>query len=201
MKLEEICQDLDEGRIKNAIASAALATAAIGLHGDTVKVNKAEPVAQQTIKKSEVKQDNLAQVAERISARYKIDIEDAESYVALAKKHENEVFPKAEDLIALMGVESSFNPEAKSGLRKDPALGLTQIRPGVWKINPAELSSEDNQVKYAAKILKDYYKQLGGNMASAFEAYNVGITAFKTKSRLNPAYFAKISAEKNHLKL
>lgn len=110
--------------------------------------------------------------------RFKVKEELAQQVVAYAHEYERDVFPKAVDILAIISIESSFNPNAKSSLKYDPAIGLTQIRPGIWNIKKDELKSIENQVKFGVNILSQYYEKLHKKDA-AIMAYNVGITAYR----------------------
>lgn len=135
------------------------------------------------------------ETAKKISKRFKVSNQLTAQVVKYTHKYERDTFPKAEDLIAIIGVESSFKPKAVSALAKDPAIGLTQIRPAVWrnKYTRVSLEEPENQVKYGAEILSHYFDVLGSR-ESAVQAYNVGITAFK-RGKKNPRYVAKYKRE------
>lgn len=111
-----------------------------------------------------------------ITDEYNVDSKLVKEVLHHVDKYAHKVFPRREDLLAVIGIESSWRPDARSPLKVDPALGLTQIRPGAWKkfIHDAnELMSVENQVKYAAKILH-YNFRLTENKEDAIIAYNVG---------------------------
>ena len=131
-----------------------------------------------------------------IVGTYKVDESLAQEIVELTHKYGNDTFPQAKDLLAIIGIESSFCPHVKSKLKRDKAVGLTQIRPNVWKhlIKPGELTSIENQIKYSKIILTRYYEVLGDTQA-AVNAYNVGITAHKRGDR-NNTYVERFNAFK-----
>lgn len=135
--------------------------------------------------------------AESIAQKYRIDPRLARTIVVLAIKHEDKVFPRATDILAVIGVESSFNPSAVSKLRRDPARGLMQVRPGVWKIDPSELNDIEKQIVIGVRILKKYYARTGDE-EGALHAYNIGITNYRA-GKTNPAYVAKVEREKSFL--
>ena len=86
---------------------------------------------------------------------------------------------------------------AKSKLRRDPAKGLMQVRPGLWKIPKAELRNIEGQIKHGVKILRRYYEKLKDDEAS-LRAYNLGITRYR-KNPDDPRgdrYVAKFQKEK-----
>lgn len=133
---------------------------------------------------------------ERIVMTYKADPVLAESVVDLAFKYGNDNFPTAQDILAIISIESSFRPHVKSKLKRDAAVGLTQIRPRVWKhlIPAGALTSIENQVKYSSMILTQYYNILGDEK-HATNAYNVGLTSHR-RGKWNPRYEAKFAKAK-----
>jgi len=182
MRFKEFVQkdthQLDEINLKQAVAAGIIGAASLGFGG---KVH-----AQHMSPKEQYKHD----LSQSIAQYYRVDGDMVKRVVELAHKYENKVWPKAKDLIALTGVESSFNPNAKSGLKKDPALGLLQVRPGVWKINPSQLADMENQIKYGSDILSFYYKKFKGDKDAALSAYNIGETAYR-KFGDRPEYLQK----------
>lgn len=116
-----------------------------------------------------------------IVTKYKVDPKLVKDVIKFAYKYEHETFPRAKDILAIVGIESSWNPRAVSNLKKDPAVGLTQIRPGVWKdivgSRTALMQSIEHQIKSAAYILHWNFKQTK-NPDHAIIAYNAGIGAF-----------------------
>lgn len=120
-----------------------------------------------------------AQLVSNITSRYKnVSPELATKIVIYTAMYAKPTFPKQEDLLAVIAVESAFNPAAKSNLKTDPAIGLTQIRPGAWrhKIKKSELSDIEGQIKYGAYILEHNYNRVNSK-ALALHAYNLGLTA------------------------
>jgi|SRR5271157_5726064 len=122
------------------------------------------------------KKQKMAQV---ITQKYDIDDEFAQEVVELAHKYEKPVFPKAKDILAIAGVESSFDPDAESGLRRDKAVGLMQVRPHVWNMSPEELKDVEGSIRTGSDILQLYYKKLR-NRDAAVAAYNVGMSEFRS---------------------
>lgn len=145
--------------------------------------NSVEP-SKQTVKQvsqvQEVPQKKLSKVQKQyldtIIEEYYVDAKLVKEVLHHVDKYAHKVFPRREDLLAVIGIESSWNPDAVSPLKKDPAIGLTQIRPGAWKkfiADAEELLHVENQVKYAAKIL-NYNFRLTESKEDAIIAYNAG---------------------------
>lgn len=210
MKLQQLHEDaidLQEGILQRAVTAAAMV---IGAMSPNTAVHKEAPVptmsqsaaVDQLGKQKGADASLLApNVVEIISQRYKVEPTMVKEIVSSVKRHEKADFPKAHHLLGLIGVESSFNPQAKSALKKDPAVGLTQIRPGVWGLGADSLSTIDQQIAKSAEILAQYYKRLGNDANAALHAYNVGIgnhrKSLKDPSKANPRYVPKIHAETN----
>lgn len=187
-------EQLDEFDLKKALATGTIAAAAAvpSFLGKPAPVAPMASVAKQAVVKPPAGVQELASI---ITSKYKVDPALAAKVAALAKKHEKPVFPRAEDILAVIGIESSFNPNAVSGLRRDPAVGLTQVRPGIWGLNPAALKGNiEKQIYTAVKIL-DQYNQKLKNPEAALHAYNMGITAYR-QGKTNPRYVEKFKNER-----
>jgi hypothetical protein len=185
---------LDEFNLKHAAAAGALGLATIFPTKD-VRAGGIPNTPEYQQQDSVQLNPKWANLANAIAKRYRIDTQFAYDVVELAHKYEKPSFPKAEDILAKIGIESSFNPEAVSKLKKDPARGLTQVRPKASGIPAEELSDIENQIKHGADILHKFYKRLKDKRA-ALLAYNVGPTAYK-QGRFNPEYFEKFQIERN----
>lgn len=193
-----LTQELEEGKLKDmAIAvGAAGALAAGGMYYHTTQSEKVSPALIQAIQKP-AKQQDPEYLKQTILAKFnKVDPDKADEVVNAALKHSHPVFPQAHHLLALAGIESSFNEKAVSKLKTSPAIGLTQIRPMIWNIHPKELSTIDGQIKHSAHILKTYHEKLG-DPDNAIRAYNVGITNLNKGKKRDAAerYLAKFKSE------
>lgn len=136
-------------------------------------------------------------LANRITLRYtKVDSDLAFEIVQAAYKYEDPVFPKATDIIAIAAIESSFRPNVASNLKSDKAVGLMQVRPGVWrhKVDVNKMHIVEYQIKYGAEILNEYF-QRANSRRGAVQSYNIGITAFVQKNRTAPKYLSKYQRE------
>lgn len=188
--------ELNESMLKKLALGAAVAGAAMLSH-NTIESNyvapKAKPVVQQ-IQQEKAEEPSREDMITHITSNYKVDHSKASEIVDSAIRHAHPVFPKAHHLIAVMGVESSYEPTAKSQLKRDPALGLMQVRPGVHGIDKKEFRTIDGQVKHGASILAQYHKKLG-NIDATLHAYNVGITNHVRGKGSNPRYVPKIKSE------
>lgn len=194
MLLEEISVDphiLEERSIKQAVAAGALALASLGSPSPIGDAN-APPTSAVNVDH----RPTLDPFKVAVLSKYKhVDPTLVDTIVAAARKYERPTFPKAEDILAVVGIESSFNPKAQSKLKRDPAKGLMQVRPGVWGLDHAVLADVENQIRIGADILSHYYDKLKDEDA-AIHAYNVGITNLRKGRGLNPGYVSKFNKER-----
>jgi soluble lytic murein transglycosylase-like protein len=197
MKIQEILNEdqLDE-KLRDVIAAGMIAAAS--LSPQALKDSPPpKPTPEQTAvwKKRQAMQE-IEVMAASIQKRYKVDKVKAQEIVKLAKKYEKASFPKAVDILSVIGVESSFKPTAQSNLKNDPAVGLMQVRPKVWGLDKSDIDTPEEQIKIGADILHKYYNKLGSE-DKALHAYNIGITNFKRGTGLNPKYVDKVNAEQS----
>lgn len=143
-----------------------------------------------------IENERRARLKAAVLSHYNVDEKIVEEVIEHALTYEKPVFPRAEHIMAIIGIESSWRPHVRSQLEYDPAVGLTQIRPGVWKHkieNPAKLKEIKYQVKYSIEILDEYYAKLR-TPEKTLIAYNVGLTAFIEK-RYDTTYLKKYMRE------
>ena len=191
-----VTQDLEEGKIANAIGSLAVAGALVaGIHSTITSPGPdATKQVQGKVSNYNLSKDHLLST---IKTKFKhVDDEKASHIVDMAMKYSHPVFPKAHDILAISGIESSFNEKAKSKLKRDPAVGLMQVRPAVWGIDRKEFSTIEGQIKHGAHILRHYYEKTGSR-ESAIKAYNVGLTNFNKGKQQDAAsrYLDKFKSE------
>lgn len=197
MKLREVFElqdeQLNESLIRKALAAAGFVLAAAGpsalLHTPELDLKPVTMLKKQT-------GPNMAKLVSVAASKYRVSTDIVQQAVASAIKHQHPDFPTAKDILAVVGVESSFKPDAVSQLKTDPARGLMQVRPGVWKLPEESFKSIDSQIETGSKILRKYYLQLGDREA-ALHAYNVGIGNHKKGKGTNPRYVPKIDKEKS----
>jgi soluble lytic murein transglycosylase-like protein len=204
MKLYEVldptAEQLDEGIIKQAIAAAAMVVGALSPSSNTSNdpVQPPSPIAQVQQHKGANPRLTAQQMISIASQKYKVSPKIVRQAVKAAIKYQDPVFPRAEHILAVVGVESGFNPKAKSQLASDPAIGLTQIRPEASGIGAAQLATIDGQIKHGASMLKQYYKRFG-SIDAALHAYNVGpgnhLKSQENPKKGNPRYAPKVNAE------
>jgi soluble lytic murein transglycosylase-like protein len=198
-------QLLQEGKIKNALFAATVATSLATSISHFQKPENEAIITPNRVTSGKIeqkpqskRQELHAATVAAVKSKYKINDELANRVVKSAYDNERETFPKAKDILAISGIESSFNPNAKSSLKKDPAVGLMQVRLKVWNLPPEKLADVEGQIQHGAAILHSYYNRLGSEK-DAVHAYNVGITNFKKGKGLNPSYVEKYTKEKKNL--
>lgn len=192
---------LEEGFLGNALIAGAVGLAGITAH-HFIKQHPMNPdtgtssISTSAIKKFKSTEERKTDIATAIKTKYKhIDPVLANQVAHLALKHEHQTFPRAEDIASVVGIESSFNPNAKSKLKRDPAVGLTQVRPKIWGLKKKDLATPEQQIQHSVNILSSYHSKLG-DKDSAIHAYNVGITNFSKGKNLNPSYLEKFKKER-----
>jgi KaiC/GvpD/RAD55 family RecA-like ATPase len=112
-------------------------------------------------------------------------VKNGNKVLLVATANSGPVF-KANDILAIIGIESSWNPKAKS---KDGAYGLTQIIPKYWKVD----HKVETQIETTYKILNEYYNELKDKNKTII-AYNCGLTNFK-QGKCGKRYLNKFNRE------
>lgn len=199
MRIPEIFQQpeperLDELNLKRAIAAAGL----IGATSLAPGAVQAGQPAQHTAHTQTVKHhtpSKFRQFVNSIVDRYKVTPDFAAKVVKLAHKYQRPDFPTQKDILAIIGIESSFDPSSVSNLKKDPALGLMQVRPEMHGIDPNELSTDiESQIKHGTRLYHKFYKRLNGDKAATLLAYNNGLTNY-FRGNYNNNYLNKYQDE------
>lgn len=182
-------QNLSEINIKHAAAIGAL-TAATMLPGNAN--HKQQSMPKPTTVSVAKKISEVERLTQAVVKNWDVTEKDATKIVKLAIKYEKPKFPKAKDILAVIGLESEFDPMAQSELKDDPAIGLMQVRPGVWGISASSIKNNvEQQIKVGTNILSDYFDKLNSPSA-ALHAYNIGITLFN-KGKTNQRYVDKFN--------
>jgi soluble lytic murein transglycosylase-like protein len=187
--MENNNQNLEEslrGKMAQVATAAAMATMPINQDAPTPDLDSLYRNHPFQVKTSD-RILHLAKVAMGLKkVDKKLSKDNAIKYATLAVKHEHPEFPKAEDLMALMAVESTFNEKAISG---KGAYGITQVIPK-WHHTTANalLASPDHAIERGASALRDNYRIFKGDKNAAIQAYNVGPSDYKIKGKRVPEY-------------
>lgn len=203
MKVYEIIgsQQLDEFNLKHAAAAGIMGASMMGMpHKAVAPDNPPQRPAlvaqvQQPVEqpKPQIQLTSKEQkVVDQISSRYGADPTFVGEVIRLAKKYQKPGFPTAHDLLAVIAVESEFDPEAVSGLHHDPAVGLMQVRPKIWGLTPEDLKDPEIAIKVGSAILHKYWRHLDHDKEAALQAYNVGLTNYQ-QGEDNPHYVEKVA--------
>lgn len=114
-------------------------------------------------------------LADYLSRRYQVSSEALERFIRLAYSAGQMTKIDPLLLLAVMAVESSFNPIAESGMG---AKGLMQVIPQFHQdklrtVQGAELNVLDPEtnILVGAKVLREYASKTGGNYAAALGMY------------------------------
>lgn len=123
-----------------------------------------------------------------LTAKFKVKPQIASEVVNLADKHAYSDFPKREDILAIIAVESGFNYNA----RYKGCIGLMQVEAKSHKKHLAgkSLINPDTNISLGAYILNQYYNLLGKNKRAATLAFNAGIGNYQ-KGRFKQVYYEK----------
>jgi len=145
------------------------------------------------------KLNNRIKELESVSARSEQDINDyilrrySKTPKIVAKEIARMILIKSEEhnvpfiaIVAVMEVESQFNPYAISRLTKDPARGLMQVRPGVWGEilglkNKTELHDIEIGIDAGTRVLRIYLDETKNDMKKALYKYVGGDTKYGEK--------------------
>jgi soluble lytic murein transglycosylase-like protein len=120
---------------------------------------------------------------------YNISYKDAKEIVTTAMIYSNPTFPTVYDTLAIIGVESHFNPYAISSTG---AKGLMQI---LYKTASFDIEKNIND---GVSLLQEYKDKLNSEDA-VIQSYNLGIRAYMAGSR-NQDYLNNFKETRKKLK-
>lgn len=128
-------------------------------------------------------------LAKIIAAQFKCTLQVALDAIKYATLYAHRDFPRKHDILAVIAVESRFNPNAISGGSK----GVMQV---LVKTHRDKISGKfdlKEQIRVGTLILRTNYEQTR-NSNGAVMAYNVGLGAYERGSRPR-AYLSKFSKQ------
>lgn len=152
-----------------------------------VKVDELDRLITELAVKSESENNILA---EYISVKYKTSLEFAKRIVYLAAKYAYADFPKRNDILAIIAVESSFRP--KASYRGSHGLMQIEKKSHVKSLRGRNIKDPAVNIELGSQILNEYYQALGNSKKNAILAYNAGIGNF-LKHRYHLDYYNKYS--------
>lgn len=188
--------------IRRTIVAAALLAAVCRLASaqsdplhDLIRVVAPETVqvaAHSSRSDSRHRQDSS--LVHKLAERWRRSPAHIQRIVEYAKAHARPDFPRLPHLLAIMAIESRFDPKARS----KGNVGLMQINLSANGERLKNRSPEEN-VRVGAEILQEVYFRLNGNHKGAVLSYNTGLGAYK-QGRRNLAYWRKYKSELDWLK-
>lgn len=148
-----------------------------------------EVLNEDLVLETSVKEEKLV---DYISTKFKVSKKVALNVVNLANKHAHETFPKRDDILAIIAVESQYDIFALA----QGCYGLMQIQRKSHKkvLKGRSLHNPDVNVELGSGILNQYFVLLNGSKKAAVLSFNAGIGNYKNK-RFRLAYYEKYSAE------
>jgi len=135
--------------------------------------------------------DSIQAVKARETIRKTFKVGDKESKELLSlilKETKSGGFPTAQQVLAVIEIESSFRKDAESS----SSVGLMQVNAGVWKLPRNRLKNAEVNVLQGIAVLKSYYRLNNGNLRSTILSYNVGPTAYK-RGQYNSTYWSRFN--------
>lgn len=131
---------------------------------------------------------NITPIVEHISKKYKVKKSNIRVIVKKVSGLVDAKFPRKDDVLAIIEIESNFKTNAKSS---SGAKGLMQV---LYK----KTNSDSDNILAGVELLREYRLRLGSDEA-AVHAYNVGIGAFIRGKRSKP-YYKKYLEAKSQLR-
>ncbi len=131
-------------------------------------------------------------VLDIIVKRFKVSKNHASQILSVVDSYADKEFPKRNDLLALIAVESRYVVNAVH----NGCYGLMQIekKSHAKKLQGRSIINPSVNIGIGADILKEYYLLTNKNKKAAILAYNAGIGNY-LKGRTNPAYYTKYQSE------
>jgi hypothetical protein len=168
------------------VAADVLPVNVLGIGQETAVPNDA---AEKSASYAEVVLSNeQKRWAAKISSRFRIAPEAAAHIIASVDRQAPEYGIPPSLLLAIIGVESSFNPYAYS---EAGAIGLVQALPRAHPHRMENLEKSgnhvleiDSNIRMGASILSEYLRQQKGNVPNALQKYN-GSLNDKTRTYAN----------------
>jgi hypothetical protein len=133
----------------------------------------------------------------QLKEKYGVEENKAMALLSHIRKLEDQVFPKAEDILAVIAVESRFREDAVS---PSGAIGLMQIMYKYHRdksFSEEELKDPFHNIHVGVTILREYYQNLRDRSAT-FQAYNIGIGAWR-KGLTAEKYVEKVNLERERI--
>lgn len=204
--------------LNTGIALLLSAVFALGLYGrphDSARHVGVAPVAEAVAAQSKVQQprkvesytagsasaaasgERIRAIANYLGKRYLVSKEAVADFAQVAFTVGDEVNVDPLLILAVIAIESRFNPVAESSAG---AQGLMQVIPKYHEDKIPESETEPSlldprlNVLVGAKALKDYMRQSGGDLKSALQVYN------GSRGEPSAQYARRVIAEKERIR-
>jgi hypothetical protein len=126
-----------------------------------------------------------------IAEKFKVSKDVSKQVVEQSAQYARKTFPSQMDILAIIAIESKFNPKAES----HGNFGLMQIQSKSHrdKSKGRSLFNISANIQIGAEILNEYYVLMGNNIRAATSSYNVGPGTF-LKRKVVSTYYDKYRA-------
>jgi hypothetical protein len=135
--------------------------------------------------------DRDERLVQAMAKRYKKPERLIRQIVTIVNQTVNEGFPSRDQVLALIAVESRFDPDAV--YRGSYGLMQIQAHSNRRRLNGRNLKDALTNIHIGIEILTEYYSTLG-NKKKTIEAYNMGILPVM-KGKHNSSYYALYEKE------
>lgn len=130
-----------------------------------------------------------AALIKRLSDSFKLSPETSEKMIKLAKDNAYEDFPSRDEILAVIAVESGFQP--KVSYRGSHGLMQIEMKSHKDKLHGRSIFDPNANVEIGAFVLNQCYELLGKNKRGALLAYNSGIGNY-LKKHYREEYYLKV---------
>lgn len=186
---ERIRINTDTSIINNSSIEPAQITTKVVEQQDSFSLARSTDLNQ--IREEAKNRDDLVLI-KSVASRFKKSEDLIRTIVFTASKYAYSDFPKKEDILAVIAVESTYNTKA----HHRGSWGLMQIeaRSHKSKYVGMDITNIDANIKIGSEILREYYLLSKRNRVGALTSYNVGIGSYLQGKR-NPTYISKLNKE------
>lgn len=157
---------------------------------DLIQFMEARPVSNQNLALEKPTDTQI--LVEHISTKWKVSPALATSIVNLAEKNARADFPKRNDILAIIAVESSFNP--KASFRGSHGLMQIEKKSHLKKLAGRNIFDIAVNIELGSNILYEYFMLVGKNVKATLLSYNAGIGNYK-KGRYKLEYYQKYKTQ------
>lgn len=142
--------------------------------------------------------DRMEAIVSDVSKRWDVDRDFAKAVVSTATAVSRRDFPRPEDVLAVVAIESGFNPRAENA----GGYGLMQVQFNHHRDkvdSKTDLMDPLQNMKVGARILREYFEGVNYDPDSAVLAYQAGIGGL-LNGGARADYLAKFKRERARFK-